>query len=286
MSTIDPATPAAIPSAAAPTVEPRSRSALRAVALPSEHGGGGLTAEPILLGLLVAPSVAGALIGAAGVLAFLARTPLKVALVDASRHRSLERTALARRVAAAELTVLAVLVAGAVLTASSAFWVPAVVAAPLVGLALWFDMRSRSRRLAPELAGAVGISAICAMVVLAGGGGMALALGTWLVLAARVAASIPFIRRQVASLHGRSTPGWPLVVWDLVALAAAAVACVLDRSLVAGAVSVAVLIALQHLSALRPAPRAVVLGVRQTVLGLGVVLVTWLGVLLRLPGAT
>jgi hypothetical protein len=239
-----------------------------------------LTAEPVLLGLLVAPSVAGALIGAAGVLAFLARTPLKVALVDASRHRDLARTALARRIAAIELVVLVALVAGAVLTASATFWVPAVVAAPLFGLELWFDMRSRGRRLVPEMAGAVGISALATMIVLADGVSSPLAVGLWLVLAARVLTAIPFIRRQVAALHGRSTPAWPLALWDLGAIAVAAAAVALDRSLAAGAVAVGAVVVAQRLSTLRPTPRAVVLGIRQMVLGLAVVVATWLGVLL------
>ena len=42
-----------------------ARPAWRVVALPDEHGGWGLTAEPVLLGLLVAPSWAGLAIGAA-----------------------------------------------------------------------------------------------------------------------------------------------------------------------------------------------------------------------------
>src|SRR5665213_893101 len=45
------------------------RSPLRAVAMPTEHGGWGLTAEPVLLGLIVAPSIAGGAIGAAAIVA-------------------------------------------------------------------------------------------------------------------------------------------------------------------------------------------------------------------------
>ncbi|RLE22124.1 MAG: hypothetical protein DRJ50_08160, partial [Actinobacteria bacterium] len=51
------------------------RSPWRSVAIPSEHGGWGLTGEPILLGLLLAFSWAGAAVGAAALLAFLVRTP-------------------------------------------------------------------------------------------------------------------------------------------------------------------------------------------------------------------
>src|SRR5438067_8458307 len=46
-----------------------TRSPWRAVVIPSEHGGWGLTLEPALLGLLVAPSIAG---GALAIAAFLA----------------------------------------------------------------------------------------------------------------------------------------------------------------------------------------------------------------------
>ena len=69
----------------------------RAVAIPSEHGGWGLTLEPALLGLLVAPSIAGAAIGLAAFLAFLVRTPLKTVLVDRVRHRELDRDRVARQ---------------------------------------------------------------------------------------------------------------------------------------------------------------------------------------------
>jgi hypothetical protein len=70
----------------------RPRPAWRAIALPDEHGGWGLTAEPVLLGLLVAPSWAGAALAVAAFLAFLVRTPLKLVLVDRWRHRWLERS--------------------------------------------------------------------------------------------------------------------------------------------------------------------------------------------------
>ena len=70
-----------------------ARAPLRGVALPSEHGGWGLTLEPGLLGLLVAPSVAGACLAVAAVVAFVARTPLKLALVDRRRGRDVGRRA-------------------------------------------------------------------------------------------------------------------------------------------------------------------------------------------------
>jgi hypothetical protein len=270
---------AAPPPAAAPRA--KQRSPLRTVALPSEHGGWGLTLEPVLLGLLVAHSVSALCIGLAAVLAFLARTPLKLAVVDARRGRTLERTRMARKVAAAELAVLAVLVVIAFLTATPGFWWPIFGIAPLLLVELSYDIRSRSRRLIPELAGAVGIAGVAAMMALAGGLDTAVALGLWAVLAGRAIAAIPTIRSQVLKLHGRPTNDVLPVVADLVALALVAATAVAEPALLAGAVAVAVAIVAQRaLIAWAPTERAVVLGIRQTVMGLAVVIATAIGVAL------
>lgn len=263
----------------------RTRSPLRTVALPSEHGGWGLTSEPILLGLLLAPSGPGVLLGLAAMLAFLARTPLKFVLVDAARHRTLERTVVARRLLAVELLVLVALVGGAFLTSSRAFWVPALVAAPLVLVELWFDMRSRGRRLAPELAGSIGIASVAAMIAVAGGARPTIAIGAWIVLSARALTSIPFVRRQIALLHGRVTSNGPTVAWDALAVFLAVVATVIARSLVVGSLAVVAVVVGQRLTARRPAARAAIVGIRQMVFGFVVVLATWLGVVLT-GGAT
>lgn len=254
----------------------RPRGPWRTVAIPSEHGGWGLTGEPILLGLLVAPSLAGALIGVAGVLAFLARTPLKVCLVDRARHRVLPRTRRAGVVASLEGAVIALLVVAAASVSPHGFLWPAVVAAPLVGLELWFDMRSRSRRLAPELSGAAGIAALAPMVALAGGANPSLAVAMWLVLAARAVTSIPWVRRQVLALHGRADAEPPQMLWDVAAVALAASAVAVSPSAVGGTLAVFGVIVLQRAMA-GSTQRAVVLGIRQTVLGLAVVVATWLG---------
>ncbi len=246
---------------------------------PAEHGGWGLTLEPALLGTLVAPTLAGACLAVAAVVAFLLRTPLKLVLVDAHRHRELARTHLARRVVVLESLVLLVLVGVAIATADAAFWWPAAIAAPLVGVELWFDMRSRSRRLVPELAGACGVGAVVAMIVLAGGESAALAGGLWLVLAARTVTAIPSVRAQVMALHGRVASPTAGRIGDAAAVGFAALAVVVDSQLLAGAVTVVAVVALQHVSDHFPAPRAALLGVRQTALGFLVVVVTALGIL-------
>ncbi len=152
-----------------PQVE--QRSMWRAVAMPTEHGGWGLTLEPVLLGLLIAFSWSGLAIGFAAFFAFLVRTPLKLALVDRRRRRSLPRTRLATRIAAVQLVVLAALGLIALRSAGADWLAPVLIAVPLVALELWFDIRSRSRRLAPELAGSIGIASVVAAITVAGDGG-------------------------------------------------------------------------------------------------------------------
>jgi len=263
---------------AAPPAQRAPRALWRTVAIPAEHGGWGLTLEPALLGLLVAWSTAGVCLALAAFIGFLARTPLKLVLVDASRHRTLPRTVAARRVAGAELLVLAGLTAAAFALARGPFWVPALVAGPLVAVELWFDMRSRSRRLVPELAGAIGISSVVAMIVLADGGSARLACGLWLVLAARSLTSIPFVRAQIARLHQHAGSASTLVYADLAAVVVAAAAVGLDHALGAGAVAIVAVVIYQRASSRSPLPRAVVLGIRQMVLGLVVVVLTAVGV--------
>ncbi len=256
-----------------------ARSMLRSVAIPTEHGGWGLTLEPGLLGLLVAPSFAGVCLAAAALVAFVARTPLKITLVDRRRGRSLPRTRLAARVAAIDLAVLAALVIGAMVLAEHPFWAPAIIAAPLIIVESWFDVRSRGRRLAPELAGAAGVCSVAAMIVLAGGGSGRLAAGVWAVLVARLVTSIPHVRAQINRLHGRPAQELGGVVADGLALVAAAVAVALDRELAAGAVAIVAVVTIQRITARGPVPRPVVLGIRQMAMGVGVVVATALGVL-------
>ena len=252
----------------------RQRSLWRSVAVPSEHGGWGLTAEPVLLGLLVAPSLSGALIGAVAVLAFLCRTPAKLALVDHWRHRRLPRTAVAERVAAAELALIGAMAAVVALRAGGSWWLPLAVAAPLVSVELWFDVRSRGRRLAPELCGATGIASAAAAIARAGGASWAVSAGLWLVLAARSTGAIPFARSQVFRSRGRQAATRAASLWQGAAVGVAL------AGWVAGAVPLAALLAVAAVATWaswalhRPVPPIRALGFTQLGIGLALVLVT------------
>jgi hypothetical protein len=250
----------------------------RAVVVPSEHGGWGLTLEPVLLGLLVAASSAGVALAVAGFVGFLVRTPLKLVLVDVWRHRWLRRTTLAATVAGGELAVLVALAVAAGVWSGWEWLVPVAIAVPLVVVEMWFDMRSRGRRLLPELCGSVGIGSLAAAIALAGGESGRLATALWLVIVARAVASIPFVRVQIERLrHGSGST----VLGDRAQLAGvlvAAAAVLVDHRLAAGAVAVAALAAAQAVWLRRPPVAAKVLGLRQLLLGLVVVAVAAAGV--------
>ncbi len=253
-----------------------AQTRLRDVAVPGEHGGWSLTLEPAILGLIVAPSTAGFALAATALLGFVVRTPLRIVLVDRFRNRRLERTTLAGRIAVVEVVILALLVGVAIVTADHSWWPPLVPAAVLIAVELGYDVRSRSRWLAPELAGTVGISAIAAAIALAGGAEPAVAYGLWLVMAARAVAAVFFVRLQLR--RAKDQPHRPGVndAAQAAAGGAALAGAAADLVPIAGAVSVVALCIIHATLARRPPPKAAVLGAQQVVLGLTVVLITGL----------
>lgn len=252
----------------------------RAVAVPSEHGGWGLTLEPVLLGLLIAPSLVGAMLGVGAFVAFLVRSPLKLIMVDVRRKRWLTRSQLATKFAIGELVVLAAIASAALWAAGWSWFVPVLIAAPLVGVEFWFDVRSRGRRLVPELCGSIGISSVVSVIVLAGDRNTSLAVGAWLVLSARAVGAIPFVRVQIARLRGLSGSTRSSDAAQAVAIAVGVVAVVTERKMVAGLLGLLAVAILQLVWVRRTPLAAKVLGLRQMVLGVGLVAVTAAGVLL------
>ena len=219
------------------------------------------------------------------VLAWLLRTPLRLVLLRQLHAGARETTAIGRarmrlasRVAILELVALGFALAGTAVLADGTSWMwPIVVAGPMFAVALVYDVRSESRHLVPEVAGSAAVAAVAAMGTLAGGGSETLALGAWLILSARVFTSIPHVRAQVHRIHGREAPATPTAVGDVVALATAALAALLEPSLLLGAIGIVGLIVVQRLTLARPPRPAKVLGLRQMILGFAVVGLTALG---------
>lgn len=259
---------------------PRPTSLWRQVAVPSEHGGWSLTAEPVVLGLLVAWSWSGLALGVAAMLGFVARTPLKVVLVDRWRDRWLDRSRMAARIAAGELAVIAVLVVAAAAGASNGwFWVPLAAAVPLIAVEFWFDMRSRSRRLVPELAGTVGIGTIVATIALVAGEPATLAVGLWVVISARAVAAIPYARTMVLRAHGRPVTRWHSDLAQVLAVVAVVLAWLMDAIPFAPVVAIAAIAVFNMVAVRGPVKRAVVIGAQQMTFGIAVVIVTAIAIL-------
>lgn len=248
----------------------------RQVTIPTEHGGWSLTIEPALLGLIVAPSPAGAALAAAALVAFVLRTPLKLVFVDVRRGRRLARTRMAARVAMLLALTLAALIAVAAFTGESALFWPLLAALPLFGIEFAYDIRSRSRRLAPELLGTVGIGAVVSAIVLADGGSSALAYGLWLIVAARAVAAIPFVRLQLRrAKRQRPNLGMSDTAQGLAVLVA--VGAVFFTDAPAAAAGAIVALAVFHGVAARlSVPSVAIIGAQQVVAGLTIVLVTGL----------
>lgn len=192
---------------------------LKTLALPTEHGGWGITLEPVLLGLLVAPSMAGAGLALATVGAFLARHPFKIVAGDRRRGRRFARTPYAERFTILyAATALAGLVLSVFTSNDYTFLLPLAAAAPLACVQLWYDAAGRSRGLLPEVAGSVAMGSVACSLVLAGGAGWPLALGLWALLAARFVPAILYVRARLDELHGQESVRWPSLLAHVAAL--------------------------------------------------------------------
>lgn len=179
---------------------------VRAVALPAEHGGWALIIEPIALGLLVAPSIAGLLIGVGSLAAFLARHPLKVAIGDRRKNRILQRTSVADRFALLYVAAAIVFFTIAVISLPRAFLWPFVIASPLLFIQFLYDARGQSRKLFAELAGALAVGSIATAIALAGGWSRTTAFALWIIVACRHVPTILYLRVLLGRRRQKQRP--------------------------------------------------------------------------------
>lgn len=254
------------------------RPPFRSVAFPTEHGGWGFTLEPILLGLLVVPGTTTGALAVAALAVFLARRPFKMVATDVMRRRWLPRSTTAAIVAGTYAAIAVAGVVGSIVTAHAPFWVAFVVAAPLAGIALYGDARSRSRTLTAELTGAAAMGSTVAAMALAHGWESLPSFGLWLVLIARGIAAIVLVRGQVRRLHDRPTLTNRVYAGQAVAIGLAVGAAGLNA---APWLSVAAILGIAVVAAVSlrlPPVRAQVIGWTQMAVGLAVVVLTAVGI--------
>ncbi|MBX3066363.1 MAG: YwiC-like family protein [Anaerolineae bacterium] len=173
------------------------RTAIKSVALPTEHGGWGFLLEPIVLGLLLAASIQGLLFSVAVLGAFLLHQPFKMVLKDRQKQRYLERTKWAYLflLLYGALTVIPLVLL--LPRADPKFWLPIAIAFPLLIVQLHFDLHNHSRTLIAELAGAVALGSSATVICLFSGWSLSSALLLWLIMTARSIPSILYVRARL-----------------------------------------------------------------------------------------
>ena len=178
------------------------RLSARSVALPAEHGSWSLVSEPILLGMLVAPSWAGACLAVGAFALFLFNRPFKVYWSDRRRGRAYERTALAKRYA---LIYGAIGVLGFLIGFALGGWrpfAPLALAVPLLALFMVYDQRP-GRFWQAELAAPVAFASIVAAMAVANGWDWTHALALWGFMSARSVPAVLFIRARLRLDKGK-----------------------------------------------------------------------------------
>ena len=252
----------------------------QSVALPTEHGGWGFISEPVILGLLLAPSLGGLTLGIAAFASFLLHQPLKIVLKDVRAGRNVPRTAAAWRfvtiyggtLAAAGIVALLFIPSWAVLA-------PLALSAPLIAIQLWQDSQNQGRDLLPELTGAMATGAFASSIVMMRGWEMTPALALWLALAVRGATSVLYVRSRLRLERGKpAMRGTALASHGagLVILLWASASSLLPWTAPA-AMGVLAARAMLGLSSLRKPRPPKVIGMLEMVYGLGFVLLIALG---------
>jgi hypothetical protein len=189
------------------------RVRVKGLALPVEHGGWGFLFEPILMGLAVAPSLAGVLISASAVLVFLLRQPLRVLVTGTEKLAASPRRRWALGLTAAYgAAAAAALLAGLSIAGARPLWA-LLSCAPLVLVFILYDTQKRSRRLLAELAGPLGLAGSAPAVVLAGGMTAAEAFAVWVLVAARVVPSVLYVRARLKLLRGERAGSAVVLLW-------------------------------------------------------------------------
>lgn len=200
----------------------------RAIALPTEHGGWGFISEPIVLGLLIAPSWAGVAISIAAFGVFLLRQPLKVWFKDQIAKRHVPRTALARRFALIYGGITAI--GGLVFLLTGVGWTvlwPLLIALPLIAWQLYDDLHYQGRDLRAEVIGASAPGVIVSIFALIQGWPWAIALALWCALAVKGICAVLYVRARLRLERGESIQrDLPIMAhgigWGLLAIAVGA----------------------------------------------------------------
>ncbi|MBS0663822.1 MAG: YwiC-like family protein [Verrucomicrobia bacterium] len=241
-------------------------SSLASILVPKERGSWSLALEPVVLGLVAAPSMAGLPLAGAVLAGFLARRPLKLAAtlpaVDPRRGPA--------KICAGLLAGLALLgVAGAAgLASPSALW-PLLLAVPFGAAFLWYDLRQAMREAEAELAGSIAFALVPATFATVAARPTAVALALAVLMLARSVPTVLAVRAFLRTRKGQAGTGWP--AFGAAVIAWAVTLALASRSLVPGLAPVLVTLLLIRtyflISPFAPAWSATRLGIVEAVAG-------------------
>lgn len=196
------------------------RRRVKAILLPVEHGGWGLTIEPLVAGMIVAPSLAGLAISVAILMAFLARQPFRIVSRPGANP---ERFRIALTALAVEGLIGGGMVALALALGAGEALLLLVAASPLAFLLLYRDRERRSRDVTAELAAALFMACGGVAIVVAGGEPFAAGLILGAMMAARSIGAVLHVREQVKVMKERPSSRSASIVVHAAALSAAIV---------------------------------------------------------------
>jgi len=174
-----------------------SKVNVRSVALPVEHGGWSFLAEPVVLGLLVAPSAAGFAIAVATSAGFLIRHPGRMFWKNRRRLDVSPRFRLAGKFAVGYGLVAAASLAAAWALAGIRPLVPFIIAGPFFLLFAVYDVRQEARLLLPELLAPAAIAVSAPAIALAAGWTAQAAIVLWVLLVLRLIPAVLYVRARL-----------------------------------------------------------------------------------------
>lgn len=193
--------------------------AIKSVAMPAQHGGWSFTLEPVIIALLLAPTLAGLLLGVAALMVFLLDQPLRIALKDRRKGKHYARTQMAEQFSLAYGLIGAVAAVGALLLAPNPFWLPLLAAVPLALIQLGFDLRNQARAATAEIAGSLAFAMVAPAILLMAGWQPLAAFGLWAVLALRAASAILYVRARLKLEKGKAANITPALLGQFVLVA-------------------------------------------------------------------
>lgn len=275
-------TPVSVKESANGDKQPSRPVSIKSVALPAEHGSWSLVSEPILLGMLVAPSWGGLALAAAAFAMFLFNRPFKVYWSDTRRGRRFERTVLARRYALIYGSIaLASFLIALVLSGWRPF-LPFLLAAPLLVIFMVYDQRP-GRHWQAELSAPVAFAAVVASIALAAGSTWIVPLALWGFMIARAIPAILFIRARIRLDKGKPASPWGTILAHMVAVVAVVVLVMPGWLPTTAAIAVVILLAraIWGLSTYRWRSSVKALGFLETGFGIFAVLLVAIGFWLR-----